>query len=116
MRQEKRIKRLRNRLRRARIKLYAWRRSAPHKHRLRALVGAACLGDVEPPFDELVKRVTKALDKLVEPRNPFLEWATDVGFDIAAHVAVAIYLNTEDRIERRIAELEAELAELEQQQ
>ncbi len=63
-------------------------------------------------FEELVDAVVEFLDQKAEPNEPILEWMSDVGLELAANIAVAIYNRTEDRLLRRVERDKAQLARL----
>jgi hypothetical protein len=110
-----RIKRLRNRLRRLETELAALKK-CDHENARRLLdvvsyVEAVCLED--PDRDELIDLVEDRLDELIKPAHPLAEWATDVGIDVAAWVAVTIWEGRADRLERRVIKLRRRLAKLE---
>lgn len=74
----------------------------------RAVAGATD----DTSFEAIVDLLVDKLDAMIEPRNPVLEWASDVGIEIAAWVAVSLWLGTEKRIERRIERTKAKIKAL----
>ena len=100
--QDQRLTRLRNRIRRTQRRLSACKSAKAKRSRKSSLhdIVRTCDGS-NVDFEELVDRVTDWLDSKIEPTDPLLEWLSDVGIDIAAHAAVAIYMGTERRLKRR---------------
>jgi len=106
-----RVTRLRNRLRRAERRLAAYRRCDTD---LASVLTEICADEDLKSRDtstvsELIEAVEDYLDRLIEPRSPLLEWVTDVGIDIAAAVAVDIYLGRGHRLEARVDNLRRRL-------
>lgn len=63
-------------------------------------------------FEDTVDRVADLLDDLVEPRNPVWEWISDLGIDLVAWAAVAIYRSTDRRLRSRLMRDQAKLKQL----
>lgn len=63
-------------------------------------------------WDEVFDAVVEWLDDHVEPDDPKLEWLTDIGFEIAAFVAVQAFKNRKAIIEARIVYNKALLKKL----
>lgn len=112
--QRQRIRRLRNRISRTRKRLAACDEVKDDEGRrltLRDIVDDCDTDGLD--IEDLVDRVADYLDDLIEPSNPILEWLSDVGIDIAASAAVAVYAGTEARLRRRLARDMATLKRLE---
>lgn len=110
----KRIRRLKNRIKRTRSRLSACEAAKQDPRRRNTLRDLARLCDGPGrDFDDVVDDVAQRLDDWIEPRNPVWEWVSDIGIDIAAHVAVTIWRDTEARLRRRLDRLERDLARLE---
>lgn len=110
---ESRIRRIKNRIARSKARLRACdegRADPARQQTLRALA-RLCDGPGRD-FDDVVEDVADRLDELIEPRDPLWEWVTDLGIDIVAHAAVAIWRDTEARLRRRLARDERTLARL----
>lgn len=100
----KRIARLKNRISRTRSRLDACdavKSDETRRTTLREIVRMCDAPGID--FEALVDDVADWLDEQIEPDNPILEWLSDVGIDIAAHAAVTIWKNTEQRLRRRLA-------------
>jgi hypothetical protein len=110
----KRIRRLRNRIKRTEARLRACAEIDRDGARRSTLLGivAACASS-ESEFEALVDDVADRLDALIELANPIAEWLSDVGIDIAAFAAVVIWKGTRARLEKRLARDKATLARLE---
>ena len=109
-----RKRRLRNRIKRTRARLYGCEQAKSDRSRQSTLLELARSCDErDKPFEDLVRDVTRKLDAWIEPANPVWEWVSDIGIDIAASVAVILWRNREPWLRRRLAHLEADLAELE---
>jgi len=111
---ERRIKRLKNRIRRTKLRLEACNsvKSDPARKTKLLEVVSTCDRGRQADFEELVDRVIDWLDEKIEPEDPLLEWLSDVGIDLVAHAAVSIYKGTERRLARRLARDRAKLERL----
>jgi uncharacterized small protein (DUF1192 family) len=110
-----RIKRLRNRISRNEKRLAAWKSSKKHRDWLFKIVDESVQAEGDPgdSEDDIADKIAERLDKLINPPGKIAEWLSDVGIDIAAWVAVAVYMGTADRLTKRIARLKKKLAKLE---
>jgi hypothetical protein len=68
-------------------------------------------GDIQ--FDDLVDAIVDWLDKAVELGNPIIEGVSDIGFEVAGWIAIAIHKGTEKRLDHRIARDTAMIQNLE---
>lgn len=108
-----RIRRLRNRISRTRARLEACDQINADEDRRTTLrdITKRC-DSVGRDFEQVVDRVADYLDDLIEPRNPVWEWVSDVGIDIVAVAAVAVWRRTEDRLKDRLLRDTARLKRL----
>lgn len=113
----KRIAHLRARLHRDIEKLDAIEDGEKFRSPLLDLVTSAIKDQDETDggsFEDLVNAVADWLDDKIEPRSPIAEFASDLGIDLAAWVAVTLYLGTAKRIAKRAKWTEAKIDQLEE--
>lgn len=109
-----RIRRLKNRISRTRARLSACDQINADEDRRTTLREVAKRCDsINRDFEQVVDRVADYLDDIIEPRNPVWEWVSDIGIDIAAVAAVAVWRGTEARLRHRLARDLATLKRLE---
>ena len=108
-----RIRRLKNQISRTKRRLAACEEieSTPGRGRQIHEIVRAC-DSPGRSFEEVVDRVSDLLDDLIEPRNPVWEWISDLGIDLVAFAAVAIWRRTEPRLRARLLRDSATLKRL----
>ena len=111
--QQRRIRRIKNRIARTRLRLRACEQGRLDPARHQTLRALARLCDAPGrDFDAVVDDVADRLDEIIEPRNPLWEWVSDLGVDVVAFAAVAIWRDTEARLRRRLTKDEITLTRL----
>lgn len=108
-----RIRRIKNRISRTRKRLEAC--DAIDKDDERRKLMRDIVRRCDAPgrdFQDTVDRVSDLLDDLIEPRNPVWEWISDLGIDLVAWAAVAIYRSTDRRLRARLMRDTAKLKQL----
>jgi hypothetical protein len=108
-----RIRRLRNRISRTKRRLGACEeieRVPVRRETIRSIVRQC--DSAGRSFEDVVDRVADLLDDLIEPRNPVWEWISDLGIDLVAFAAVAIWRQTEARLRARLLRDSATLKRL----